>query len=211
VAEAFRRLFLKPGADHHHSRFVELLGSGKLALTPEEAKSAYVFRLFRPEEGGGLKELDIKLKIDKVREGIVYALEFENVERWLGFFKSELEMAVKAAEEVRERLPVEDRLPYMAGWVDSDVGISEGRLEMGTSHLWQLAETHALFNWSNITVRGVNLTLEGPKLRFDAYTSLENLDKAVRESAESGWLHMLGNKEGLEDIKHVKSWDELKW
>jgi hypothetical protein len=25
VAEALRRLFLKPGADHHRSRFVELL------------------------------------------------------------------------------------------------------------------------------------------------------------------------------------------
>jgi hypothetical protein len=32
VAETLRRIFLKPGADHHHSRFVELLGSGKLAL-----------------------------------------------------------------------------------------------------------------------------------------------------------------------------------
>jgi hypothetical protein len=57
-------------------------------------------------------------------------LEFDDVERWRGFFKQELEAAVKAAEEVGERLPVEDRLPYMLGWVNSDVAISGGLLEM---------------------------------------------------------------------------------
>jgi len=68
VAEALRHLFLKPGADHYHS-FVELLGSGKLALELEkETKSSYVFRLFRLEEGG-LKELGIELWISKVVSG----------------------------------------------------------------------------------------------------------------------------------------------
>jgi hypothetical protein len=90
----------------------------------------------------------------------------------------------------------------MVGWVDSDVAISEGRLEMDTSHLWQLAETHALFNWSDIAVRNVNLTLEGPKPQFQARTSLEKLDEAIRRSAEGGWLKMLGIK--------AKSWKELK-
>jgi hypothetical protein len=56
---------------------------------------------------------------------------------------------VKAAEEVGERLPVEDRFPYMVGWVNSDVAISRNRkgervLKMSTSHLWQLAETQGL-------------------------------------------------------------------
>jgi hypothetical protein len=68
VAEALRRLFLKPGTDHHRG-FVELLGSGKLALMSEKTESAYVLRLYRPEEGGGLKELDIRLSIRKVGEG----------------------------------------------------------------------------------------------------------------------------------------------
>jgi len=71
-----------------------------------------------------------------------------DMERWLGLFKQELEVGVKAAEEVGRRLPVEDSLLYMLGWVDSDVAISRRRLVMGTSHLWQLAETHALFGWS---------------------------------------------------------------
>jgi hypothetical protein len=103
VAEAFRRLFLKPGVDHYRGFVEELTKGGKLALMPEKAKSAYVFRLFRPEEGGGLEELGIKLRIAKVGEGasIVYILEFDDVERWLGFFKQELEAVVKAAEEVR--------------------------------------------------------------------------------------------------------------
>jgi hypothetical protein len=58
-----------------------------------------------------------------------------DAERWRGFFEQELEAAVKAAEEDGKRLPVEDHFPYMAGWVNSDVAISEGRLVMDTSHL----------------------------------------------------------------------------
>ena len=105
---------------------------------------------------------------------------------------------------------MEDRFPYMGGWIDSDVAISGGLLQMSTSYLWQLAETQALFDWSNLTVRGVGLTLEGPKPQFHAHTSLEKLDEAIRRSAEGGWLHMLGTKAGLEDLTHVKSWDDLK-
>ncbi len=136
------------------------------------------------------------------REGIVYFLEFEDVERWRDFFKPELEVAVKAAEEVKERLPVEDRLPYMLGWVASNVAISEGLLQMDTSHLWQLAETHALFDWPYIAVPGVRLTLEGPKPQFRAGSTLVELDMAIMKSAEGRWLKMLGIK--------AKSWKELK-
>jgi len=35
---------------------------------------------------------------------------------------------------------------------------------MSTSHLWQFAETHALFGWSVVGLR-MSLTLEGPKLQ----------------------------------------------
>jgi hypothetical protein len=205
AAEALRRLFLKPGADHHRGLVEELTKGGKLALelveekTKEKTKS-YVFRLFRFEEGGGLKELGVRLKIEKVRESIVYALWF--VERWQKFFEHEREAGVKAAVEVGERLPVVDRFPYTLGWVNSDVTISGGRLVMGTSHLWQLAETHALFDWSYVTVLGVGLTLEGLRLRFYAQTSLKNLDDAIKKSAESGWLKMLGINAG--------NWDGLK-
>jgi hypothetical protein len=94
----------------------------------------------------------------------------------------------------------------MAGWPASDVAINEKGnervLQMDTSHLWQMAETHALFGWSGVAVSGVNLTLEGPKPQFHAYTSLEKLDEAVRRSAEGGWLKRLGVEAG--------SWDELK-
>jgi hypothetical protein len=215
AAEALRRLFLKPGADHY-GRFVEeLTKGGKLALMLEKkAKSkkteSYVFELFKLEEGGGLKELGVKLRIAKVGEGesIVYTLEFDA--RWWEFFRPELEAGVKAAEEVGERLPVEDRFPYMAGWVNSDVAINKGLLEMGTSHLWQLAETHALFGWSDVAVFRVSLTLEGPKPQFHARTSLEKLDEAIRRSAESGWLKMLGIKaESWENLKQriVENWD----
>jgi hypothetical protein len=157
VAEGLRRLFLKPGADHHRD-FVELLRNGRLALMlKDKTKSSYVFRLFRLEEGNKLKELEgVRLRISTVGDGIIYALEFEDVERWLGFFKQALEAGVKAAEEVGGRLLMEDSLLYMLGWVDFDVAISGGRLEVGTSHLWQLAETKALFDWSDVTVCGVS-------------------------------------------------------
>jgi hypothetical protein len=150
ITEALRRLFLKPGADYYRG-LVELLGSGKLALELEESEPSYVFRLFRLEEGGGLKELGIKLRISKAgkgeKAGVVYTLGLGAWRREL--FRQELETAKKAAEEVGRRLPVEDPLQYMLGWVASDVTMIQRRsakvLQMTTSHLWQLAETHALF------------------------------------------------------------------
>jgi hypothetical protein len=206
VAEALRRLFLIPGADRH-SRFVEELArGGKLALMFEkETKSSYVFKLYRLEEGG-LKELGVELRIAKVGEGegITYTLIFD-VERWQEFFRPELEAGVKAAVEVGGRLPVEDSLLYMLGWVDSDVAIirrgNKRVLRMSTSHLWQLAETHALFGWSIVELR-MTLTLEGPKLMVTVEAPLEKLDEAIKRSSEDGWLKML-------DI-NAESWDELK-
>jgi hypothetical protein len=178
VAEALRRLFLKPGADRYRGFVEELTKGGKLALElveeeTKETESSYVFRLYNMKEDGGLVDLSVRLSIRKVGESIIYVLEFGDVERWREFFKQELEAGVKAAEEVGRRLPVEDRFPYMLGWVNSDVAIirigNKRVLQMSTSHLWQLAETHALFNWSNITVSGVSLTLEGSKPQFYAY------------------------------------------
>ncbi len=154
VAEALRRLFLKPGADRYRGFVEELTKGGKLALMfDSETKSSYIFKLFRVEEGGKLVELEgVRLSIKEAGESIVYVLYLDA--RWQGFFGQELEAAKKAAEEVGGRLPVEDRLPYMVGWVDSDVAISrmgnKRVLQMGTSHLWQLAETHALFGWSDV-------------------------------------------------------------
>ena len=143
---------------------------------------------------------------------VIYTLDLDT--RWQELFKQELEAAKRAAEEVGGRLSVKDSLLYMLGWVASDVAIirvgNKRMLQMGTSHLWQLAETHALFGWSDITVTHVNLTLEGPKPQFHARTSLDKLDEAIRISAEGGWLYMLGTKAGLEDLMHVKSWDDLK-
>jgi len=129
------------------------------------------------------------------------------VEGWRDFFRRELEAAVKAAEEVRGRLPVEDRFPYMLGWVNSNVAITRNKkgervLRMTTSHLWQLAETHALFGWSRVVGLRMNLTLEGPKLVVDVEAPLKNLDEAIRRSAEGGWLKTLGIR--------AESWDGLK-
>ncbi len=108
AAEGLRRLFLKPGADHYHGFVEELAKGGRLALMLEkETKSSYVFRFYNVKEDGGLVNLGIRLRIAKVGESITYALEFDDVERWLGFFKPEREMAEKAAEEVGERLPVD--------------------------------------------------------------------------------------------------------
>jgi len=207
IAEALRRLFLKPGADHYHSLVEELTKGGKLALMLEKGdESSYVFRLYNMKESGELEELDIELWIEKVGNGIVYSLEFDDIERWQGFFRPELEAAMKAAEEVGRRLPVEDSLLYMLGWVDSDVAITRNKrgervLQMSTSHLWQLAETRALFDWSVVRLC-MSLTLEGPKLVVDVEAPLEKLDEAIRESAEGGWLKMLGI--------NAKSWDDLK-
>ncbi len=141
AAEGLRRLFLKPGADRYRRFVEELTKGGKLALElKKETKSAYVFRLFRFEEGG-LKELGIKLRIAKAGEweSIVYTLELNA--KWQEFFKRELEAAMKAAEEVGGRLPVKDHLLYMAGWDASDVAIlRKGKEEgVGDGHLPSVA------------------------------------------------------------------------
>jgi len=175
-------------------------------MLERETKTSYVFKLYRLEVGGGLKELGVELWISRVGrgEGITYTLIFD-AERWRDFFGQKLEAAVKAAVEVGGRLPVEDRLPYMLGWVASDVAINRRRnervLQMSTSHLWQFAETHALFGWSAVGLR-VSLTLEGPKLQVIVEAPLDKLNEAVRKSAEGGWLKTLGIR--------TESWDGLR-
>jgi len=215
ITEALRRLFLKPGADRYRGFVEELKEGGKLTLELEEKKTkekagSYVFRLYRIEEGG-LKELGVELRIAKVGEGegagITYTLVFD-MESWRGFFKPELEAGVKAAEVVGGRLPVEDRLPYMLGWVASDVAISKGLLKMSTSHLWQHAETRALFDWSVVGLR-MTLTLEGPKLVVMVEAPLDRLDEAVRRSAKGGWLKTLGIR--AESWVGLRRWVVENW
>ena len=68
VAETLRRLFLKPGADYYR-RLIELLGNDRLALILEkETEVFYMFRLYRLEEGDVFKELNIKLRITKIKK-----------------------------------------------------------------------------------------------------------------------------------------------
>jgi hypothetical protein len=176
-------------------------------MLEKETSTSLMFRLYRLEEGGELKELeDIKLRIAKVEEGasITYVLELDAERREL--FKQELEVMEKAAEELKERWHVEDSLLYMLGWLASDVAIrkAEGKkkLKMTTSHLWQVAETRVLFGWFGRVGLRVGLTLEGPKLQLLVEASLEKLDEAIRRSAEGGWLKRLGVEAG--------SWDGLK-
>jgi hypothetical protein len=216
LAEGLRRLFLKPGADHYSDFIKELEKGGKLALELEkETESSYVFKLYNMKEGGKLDELGISLWIAKVGKGevagITYTLIFD-MERWRGFFEQKLEAGMKAAEEVRERLPVEDLFLYAAGWVDSDVAIIRKKnkrvLRMTTSRLWQFGETHALFGWSVVGLR-MTLTLEGPKLVVLAEAPLEKLDEAIKRSAEGGWLHMLGVEAGSWDV--LKRWVADHW
>jgi hypothetical protein len=53
------------------------------------------------------------------------------------------------------------------------------------------------------------LTLEGPKPQFQARTSLEKLDDAIKKSAEGGWLKVLGIK--AESWDGLKSWVVKNW
>ncbi len=104
VAEGLRRLFLKPGADRYRGFVEELAKGGKLALMfDRENESSYVFRLFRPEGGGGLVDLGIELWISKVEKGeevgTTYTLIFR-LRRWREFFRPELKAGMKAAGEV---------------------------------------------------------------------------------------------------------------
>ncbi len=216
VAEALRRLFLRPGADRYSGLVEELAkGSGLALMLEREAEKSLVFRLFKLEEGGRLAELEgVRLRIEKVGEGegagVTYFLELDA--RWRELFRRELEMVWEAAEELRERWPVEDPLPYMLGWSASDVSIRGGRgareLRMSSSHFWQVAETKVLFGWSDAVGLHVSLTLEGPRLIFLVHAPLDKLDEAVRRSE---WLKRLGIKvKSWYGFKQVESWDDLK-
>jgi Arc/MetJ family transcription regulator len=198
IAEALRRLFLKPGAEYYHDFVRKLLERDRLELELEKrTEKSLVFKVV------GLD--GVKLKIGGVEEGEVaagtYVLEFDA--RWREFFGHELGIVGEAAEKLRERWPIEDPLPYMLGWLASDVSIHRAgntrMLYMSSSHFWQVAETKVLFSWSNAVGLRVGLTLEGPKLQFLVRAPLGKLDEAVRRSE---WLKRLGVKAG--------SWDDLK-
>ena len=215
VAEALRRLFLKPGADYYRG-FVKLLEGSGLALRLErETDTSLVFKLLKLEKGGNPVEFEgMRLRIEKVGEGegagMTYILELDASRREL--FEHELKMVWVAAEELRERWPIEDPLPYMLGWSASDVSIRKTKnakaLQMGSSHFWQVAETKALFDWPNVVGLRVSLTLEGPRLIFLVHAPLDKLDGAVRRSE---WLKRLGIKvKSWYGFKQVESWDDLK-
>ncbi|MFP3266817.1 MAG: hypothetical protein RXQ56_05095, partial [Thermoproteus sp.] len=192
-------LFLRPGADRYSGLVEELTKGGELALELEKGAKkgteTYLFRLLKPEEGGKPVELGIKLRIEKVGEGagIIYALMLDA--RWREFFKQELEMAKEAAEELRERWPVEDPFPYMSGWSASDVSIHGERgareLYMTSSHFWQVAETKVLFGWSDAVGLRVGLTLEGPRLQLLVHapstSSTGPLGGALRADGSASW------------------------
>jgi hypothetical protein len=215
VAEALRRLFLKPGADYYRG-FVKLLEGSGLALRLErETGTSLVFKLLKLEKGGNPVEFEgMRLRIEKVGEGEgagrTYILELDASRREL--FEHELKMVWEAAEELRERWPIEDPFPYMLGWSASDVSIRKTKnakaLQMGSSHFWQVAETKALFDWPNVVGLRVSLTLEGPRLIFLVHAPLDKLDGAVRRSE---WLKRLGIKvKSWYGFKQVESWDDLK-
>ncbi len=108
----------------------------------------------------------------------------------------------RVATTLKGRWRVESPLPYMSGWLVSDVSIRRKELIMATSSFWQAAVTKALFGWSDSVGLGLSLTLESPKLVLWFHASADVLNEAVRRDAEKGWLKLLGIE--------ARSWRELK-
>ena len=106
VVEAFRRLFLKPGAERY-SRFVDKVleaarQRGGLVLEPE------------PEEGGkktwmfkvaGLE--GVKLVVSKIGKGASWSFVLLLDSRWREFFREELGAVERVATTLKERWRVE--------------------------------------------------------------------------------------------------------
>jgi hypothetical protein len=201
VVEAFRRLFLKPGAERY-SRFLDKVleaarQRGGLALEPEpreESDKTWVFKVT------GLE--GVKLVVSKIGESASWSFVLMLDSRWREFFREELGAVERVATTLKGRWRVESPLPHMSGWVTSDVSIRRKELIMATSSFWQAAVTKALFGWSDSVGLGLSLTLEGPKLLLWFRTSADVLDEAVRRDAEEGWLKLLGIE--------ARSWRELK-
>jgi tetratricopeptide (TPR) repeat protein len=201
VVEAFRRLFLKPGAERY-SRFLDKVleaarQRGGLALEPEpreESDKTWVFKVT------GLE--GVKLVVSKIGESASWSFVLMLDRRWREFFREELGAVERVATTLKRRWRSESPLPHMSGWLASDVSISRGEPSMSTSSFWQAVVTKALFGWSDAVRLELNLTLEGPKLAFLFRTSADVLNEAITRDAEKGWLKLLGIE--------ARSWRELK-
>ena len=201
MVEAFRRLFLKPGAERY-SRFVDRVleaarQRGGLALEPEpreESEKTWVFKV------AGLE--GVKLVVSKIGKGASWTFTLSLDRRWREFFREELGAVGRVATKLKRRWRSESPLPHMSGWLASDVSISRGKPSMSTSSFWQAAVTKALFGWSDAVGLELNLTLEGPKLAFLFRTSADVLNETITRDAEEGWLKSLGIE--------ARSWRELK-
>ncbi|KUO85649.1 MAG: hypothetical protein AT711_02810 [Thermoproteus sp. CIS_19] len=111
IAEALRRLFLKPGAEYYRGFIKKFLERGHLILE-RGAEETPVYRVV------GLKDVKLKGEREKVK---TYVLMFGA--RWREVFKHELAVVDNAVKELKEHWPLEDPLPYMLGWLASDVSI----------------------------------------------------------------------------------------
>ncbi|MFP3193117.1 MAG: PaRep2b protein [Thermoproteus sp.] len=203
IAEALRRLFLKPGAEYYRGFIKKFLERGHLILE-RGAEETPVYRVV------GLKDVKLKGEREKVK---TYVLMFGA--RWREVFKHELAVVDNAVKELKEHWPLEDPLPYMLGWLASDVSIDAvvGRrnkvLHMSSSHFWQVAETKVLFGWSDAVRLRMSLTLEGPKLQLLVHAPIGKLDEAVKSSR---WLRSLGVEAGgWEDLKRwaIDNWRDV--
>jgi hypothetical protein len=113
--------------------------------------------------------------------------------------KEELRRLVEEAKRTAPDLSGLDTSPQYLGWRATDVTTSEGRIEAGTAHPWQLRWYFGLFGEEKSFSGGASVTKEGIKLFVTAYWPREREDQILKESR---WLEsLLGRR--------VESWREL--
>jgi hypothetical protein len=113
--------------------------------------------------------------------------------------KEELERLVEEAKRTAPDLSGLDRSRQYLEWRATDVTTSEGRIEAGTVHSWQLARYFGLLGEEKSFSGKASITKEGIKLFVTAYWPREREDEILRESS---WLESLLGR-------IVNNWREL--
>ncbi len=126
-------------------------------------------------------------------------------ELWIGdvarfkVSEEELRRFVEEAKRAAPDLSGFDKAPQYLEWRATDVTTSEGRIEAGTAHPWQLRWYFGLLGEEESFRSRANVTKEGNKLAVIAFWPREREDQIL---GESSWLEsLLGQR--------VQSWREL--
>ena len=170
------------------------------------------------KEGGGVLELRSKRVTKRgyaVYETNISWVKLRFVETYvLSFTRRKGEeifrpLVERARETARKVAVPEDGHLYMLGYMASDVAVHKKWLTMGTTQLWQLALTWALFRWSYVLPNAVLFTGRGAHVNIATYAPIDVFNRAITTADIYGNRRNVWLEEALGGAE-IRSWSDLK-